>query len=287
MQYTVRTAVLDDAEACGRVVFDAFKWIGGRHNFPPDYLSERDATRFVETFIGHPGIFGVVAVNGSQVLGCNFLEERDPIRSVGPLAVTPSAQGLGVGRRLMNAVLERAQGAAGVRLVQDAFNAASMSLYASLGFAVKEPLALMTGRARSGALPEVEVRPLRSEDLDACTALCTRVHGLGRGLELREALEEFSPFMAARGGRVVAYASAPDLWLMNHGVAETEEDLQALLRGIGSRLDRPLSLLVPTRRSHFFHWCLREGLRMVKPLTLMAMGEYREPRGAYFPSISY
>lgn len=279
--------MLDDAEACGHVVFEAFRWIGERHGFPSDHASERDAARFVKTFIGRPGIFGVVAVNGSQVMGCNFLEERDPIRSVGPLAVVPSAQGRGLGRRLMNAVLERAQGAAGVRLVQDAFNVASMSLYASLGFAVTEPLVLMTGRVRSGALPGVEVRHLRNEDLDACTALCTKVHACGRGRELREALEEFSPFVATRGGRVVAYASAPDLWLMNHGVAETEEDLEALLLGIGAGLDRPLFLLVPARRTHLLSWCLREGLRMVKPLTLMTLGEYREPRGAYFPSISY
>ncbi len=287
MQYTLRTAVLDDAEACGRVVFEAFEWIGGRHNFPSDHSSERDAVRFIETFIGRPGIFGVVAVSGAQVIGCNFLEERDPIRSVGPLAVVPSAHGRGVGRRLMSAVIERAQGAAGVRLVQDAFNVASMSLYASLGFAVTEPLALLTGRARSSPLSGVKVRPLRSEDLDACTALCARVHGFDRSRELREALKEFRPFVATRGGRVVAYASAPDFWLMNHGVSESEEDLQALMLGIGASHNRPLSLLVPTRRTRFFYWCLREGLRMVKPLTLMTMGEYREPGGAYFPSISY
>ena len=286
-QCTLRTAVRDDAEACGRVVFEAFQWIGERHGSPSDYASKRDAVQFVETFIGRPGIFSVVAVNASQVVGCNFLEERDRIHSIGPLAVVPSAHGRGMGRRLMSAVIERAQGAAGVRLVQDAFNVASMPLYASLGFAVREPLALMTGRLRSAPRADAEVGLLREEDLDACAALCARVHGFDRDRELREALKEFSPFVAKRGDRLVAYASAPGFWLMNHGVSESEEDLQALLLGIGARLDRPLSLLVPIRRTHFFRWCLREGLRMVKPLTLMTAGEYREPEGAYFPSISY
>ena len=32
---------------------------------------------------------------------------------------------------------------------------------------------------------------------------------------------------------------------------------------------------------------LRDGFRIEKPLTLMAMGEYHEPRGCYFPSGTY
>jgi len=36
-----------------------------------------------------------------------------------------------------------------------------------------------------------------------------------------------------------------------------------------------------------FRWCLKHGMRMIKPLTLMAMGEYHEPRGCYLPSVGY
>jgi hypothetical protein len=36
-----------------------------------------------------------------------------------------------------------------------------------------------------------------------------------------------------------------------------------------------------------FRWCLREGLRVAKPMTLLAMGEYHEPRGAWLPSAFY
>ena len=43
---------------------------------------------------------------------------------------------------LMEAVIERGKSAAGIRLGQDAFNTASLSLYSSLGFDVKEPLCL-------------------------------------------------------------------------------------------------------------------------------------------------
>jgi hypothetical protein len=32
-------------------------------------------------------------------------------------------------------------------------------------------------------------------------------------------------------------------------------------------------------------WGLEEGLRLVKPMNLMAVGDYHEPRGSWFPSV--
>src|SRR5207248_287871 len=102
------------------------------------------------------------------------------------------------GRRLMEAILERCRGAAGVRLVQDAFNTVSMPLYASLGFEVREPLVMMRGTPK-GPPPAVGVegRAMRAEDLDECAALCRQVHGIERSGELRDALNSplSSPFV--------------------------------------------------------------------------------------------
>lgn len=86
---------------------------------------------------------------------------------------------------------------------------------------------------------------------------------------------------------MAAYLAAPTFWISNHGVAESEQDLQDLLRGAAAGASEPLSLLVPIRRASFFRWCLADGLRVVKPMTLMAMGEYQEPNGPFFPSVSY
>ena len=69
----------------------------------------------------------------------------------------------------MQAVLDGANGAAGVRLLQDAFNMRSIALYASLGFEVREPLLVMTGRP-SEALPAgVTVRPMEARDIERAT----------------------------------------------------------------------------------------------------------------------
>jgi len=91
----------------------------------------------------HPGFFCVVAERGGRVVGSNCLDERSAIAGIGPITIDPSAQNRGVGRSLMIAVMDRAADCKcpGVRLVQAAFHNRSMSLYAKLGFDIREPLA--------------------------------------------------------------------------------------------------------------------------------------------------
>jgi hypothetical protein len=126
-----------------------------------------------------------------------------------------------------------------------------------------------------------------ADDLAACADLCRRVHGFDRANELREAIAHFRPHLVERGGRITAYASAPAFWIANHGVAETEDDLHDLLAGASAAFAEPLALLLPIRQADVFRWCLAHGLRYVKPMTLMAMGEYHEPKGAFWPSVGY
>lgn len=287
MNLKIRPAVAADAETCGRIIFEAFNGILDRHGFPPQFPSVEVAIQRANFCITHPSIFGVVAECDGQVIGSNFLDERDPIRGLGPVTVDPGVQVRGVGHRLMDPVLQRARGAVGVRLVQDSFNMISVSLYASSGFEVKEPLLLMRGKPASKPSLRAEVRPIKSEDVGECAALCRRVHGFERLNELRDALEASSPLVALREGHVTAYALALTMWSRSHAVAETEEDMEALLLGAAAMNAEPLSFLLPVRRATLFRWCLSEGFRAVKPMTLMATGTYQDPDGCYFPSILY
>ena len=285
-QVTLREVEPGDTEACARICFEAFGGIHDQHRFPRDFPALEAATGLMGVWIPHPSVWGVVAEIDGRIVGSNFLDERDPIRGVGPITVDPEAQGAGVGRRLMDAVLERGQGAPGIRLLQDAFNMRSLSLYASLGFDLKEPVGVISGKPSSEPAAGVEVRALRQEDLEECEALCRKVHGFERTAELRDSIEAFKPFIAVRNGRITAYASSVAFWPMNHGVAESEEDMKALLLGAAAAVDEPIAFLGPLR-SGLFRWSLREGLRLVKPMNLMALGEYREPRGSWFPSVLY
>lgn len=168
---------------------------------------------------------------------------------------------------------------------------ASLSLYASLGFDVREPLVIIEGVLKNetdaGAGTGYEVRPIRDEDYGACAELCRTVHGFDRVNELKQSFPAPHPFVALRGGRITAYISAPQFWPVNHAVAETEDDMRALLIGVGNQCDGPLSVILPTRQATLFRWCLKNGMKAIKPMTLMTMGEYHEPRGCYLPSVGY
>jgi hypothetical protein len=159
----------------------------------------------------------------------------------------------------------------------------SLSLYAKLGFVVREPLACMQGPAMRKTLPGYPVRPVYQEDLTACNELCVRVHGHDRGGELQHAIEQGTAVLAEAGGRIRAYASSVSFF--GHAVGETNEDLQALIAAATEF--RGPGILVPSRNGGLFRWCLENNLRVVQPLTLMTMGLYNEPMGAYLPSILF
>jgi hypothetical protein len=46
-------------------------------------------------------------------------------------------------------------------------------------------------------------------------------------------------------------------------------------------------ILLPMRNWELFRWCLDDGLRVVKPMTLTSFGLYNEPVGAFLPSVLY
>jgi predicted N-acetyltransferase YhbS len=285
----VRPIEPDDAHAAARISYEAFAGIHDHHRFARDFPTLESAVQLTSAFIAHPSIHGVVAEIDGRVVGSNFLDERGPVRGVGPITVDPAAQGHGVGRRLMRAVIERGADGAGIRLLQDAFNVQSLSLYASLGFDVAEPIALMTGRPATAPIAAVEVRPLEAADIPEAERLHRRVHGFERTAELRDALAAppLTPTVAIRGDRVVAYATTLTFFPAAYAVAESDADLLALIAGTLADSDAPGSFLVPTRQTHLFRSLLAMGLRVVKPMVYMTIGEYRTPEGAWIPTVLY
>jgi hypothetical protein len=233
----------------------------------------------------HPGFFCVVAEANGKVIGSNCLDERTTIAGVGPISIDPAEQNRAAGRQLMQAVMARAaeRKFAGIRLVQAAYHNRSLSLYAKLGFVVREPLACMQGPAIQKTLTGYRVRAAQAGDLAACNDLCLRVHGHDRGGELSDAIQQGTALVAESEGRVRAYASG--VGFFGHAVGESNEDLQALIAAASQF--QGAGILVPTRNAALFRWCLESGLRVVQPLTLMTIGLYNEPAGAYLPSVLF
>ena len=274
-----------DSSVCGRICYEAFEAIARQHNFPPDFPSIDVATELITMLLSHPGFFGVVAEAGGEVIGSNFLDERSTIAGVGPITVHPKVQNLRIGRRLMQAVLDRAaeRQFVGVRLLQSAYHSRSLSLYATLGFLPRESIACMQGPA-IGIVPSgYQVRRASEADLQACNHVCTLVHGHDRAGEILDAIKLGTASVVEHQGGITGYAT--DLGFIAHAVGETNHDLMALI-GAASAFAGP-GILVPLRNGALFQWCLSHGLRVMQVMTLMTIGLYNEPTGAYLPSVLY
>jgi predicted N-acetyltransferase YhbS len=286
-QVVIRELTADDEFQCGRIIHSAFTGVAKAHGFRSHFPVLESALHLAEVFIQHPGIWGVAAEINGQFVGSIFLDERDTIFGAGPLTIDPAVQCRGIGRLLMQAMIERGKDAKGIRLLSDTFCMLNIGLYTALGFNTQEQTMLIEGRPEAEVPSNVTIRPMKESDLDACDALCSKIHGFDRHNELADACKSLAPFVAEREGRIVAYASSVTVALLNHGVAETEDDMCALFAGACKMTGEPIGLLLPARQADLMRWCLGAGMRLIDPMTLMVMGEYQEPAGCYFPSVLY
>jgi len=282
---TTRRTAAADTEECSRIVFEAFKAVADEHGVPPDFPTLEIATARTSALVAHPRVYALAAELDRKIIGFACMDERSSIAGIGPVAVDPRTPGSGAGRTLMRALMARAQERrhAGVRLVQEAYNCRSLSLYAKLGFDVREPLSILNGPQRPVQLAGYPVRRATRDDAAACNTLCSEVHGHDRAGELEEAIHREKATVVERAGRITGYATG--IGWTSHAVGRGNEEIKAL---IGAALAiTGAGFFVPTRNGELLRWCFDNGLRLVAQATLMTVGSYNEPVGTYLPSILY
>jgi predicted N-acetyltransferase YhbS len=279
----LRLGKVQDAERCGAICYEAFKRIAEEHNFPSGTPSPAAAIARFTKLLSHPGYYVVVAELDGRVVGSNVLDERSVIAGLGPTTVDPSVQNRMVGRQLLDVALQRVaeRRFSGVRLVQAAHQGRSLSLYAKLGFQVREPLVTLQGPALGVSVPGRVVRTAAQNDLESCNALCRRIHGHDRNGELADAILTGTATLVEHESRVSGYAT--EIGYSGHAVGEANADIEALI-GATTKFLGP-GFLLPVRNAELFRWCLEHGLRVIQPMNLMSMGLYNEPQGAFLSSV--
>ena len=280
----IRPMTAADAEACGRAAYAAHHDVAVRHGFAPEHPSPEFSIGMMNGKLKDPRACGWVAERHETVVGSIFLNDfaPTPVAAIGPLTVEPGNQG-GVGQALMQVALQRAQerGIERVRLVQSPSHLRSLALYAKFGFAVREPLVMITGTPPMAA--GAEVRAATEHDTDACNALCKRVHGFARAGELSRGIAQQTARVVEREGRVRGYASA--IGFLGHAIGETPQDIAALIAG--SPRGAGPGFFLPLRNAELLSWALANGLKALWPALLMSRGPYQEPQGSFLPSIAF
>lgn len=285
MNLNLRAGHAADAEICGHICYEAFQFIATSHNFPSDFPAPEVAVGMMQMLFAHDKISSVVAEIDGQIVGSNFLWEGNQISGIGPLTVTPQLHNSAIGRKLMEKVIHRSeeQGFPAVRLVQAAYNNRSLSLYTKLGFDACEPLSLIQGEPLNMSIEGYTVRPATANDVEACDRLCLRIHGHTRTQDLSEGIAQGTAKVVEHNSEITGYASS--LGIFGYAVGQSNEDLKALIGA--AEAFHPSGFLLPTRNGDLLRWCLRHGLRIVQPMTLMSRGLYQEPRGVFLPSILF
>ena len=280
---TYRPTEARDWATLADIALRAFAGVNAEHGFPADFAdSEEDRIGLAGAF-ALPFVEGIVAEANGELLGSAFLWRLGEVVGVGPVTVKPGSQSSGIGRHLMAEILHLSEGAASVRLLQAAFNRRSMALYASLGFEVKEPLVGLQGPVPRVVIPGHTVRPGIEDDMAAVAEVGRYVHGFERTLEFGGAIQQGHAAVVEHKGRIVGYTTGVGFY--GHTVATTNDGLKALIAAAPEIAGS--GLFLPSRNADLFRWCLRHGLRITSPMTLMSTGEYQEPRGAFLPSILF
>jgi len=289
---TIVSMAPDQVEAAGKLVYEAFKDVALKHGFEPIYDSPEFATILVRRISQLEGFTSFVAIEGGQPLAVNFVDQRGDVAGIGPVAVGVEHQGKGLGRMVMEAALEHAEGCGfqSVRLLQAAYNTVSYSLYCRLGFDAKEQIASLRGRPPADEAAVSMVRECTSHDLDALDDLSLEVLGFRRRGEIEMAMPRRPPLLVERDGRPVGYACrffTPSSTFLGPAAARDEEALKDLIIGAARLVPGSLRFVLPASCPSLLRWAFRSGFSLLELDTLMARGTYEAPTGAYMPSVWY
>jgi predicted N-acetyltransferase YhbS len=286
------TSVLPEhVDEVGQVVYEAFKEIAERHNYEPAFSVPELATGIVRLLVQAEGYQSYLLLEDGKAVACNFGDERDDVVGVGPVAVAVKKQGNGYGRRVMEALLERAEanGVRSVRLTQAAYNRQSFSLYHNLGFDTRDVLANVRGRIEADERPVDSVRTFTADDASACDALHREVLGFGRRGDIEYMATMAAPLVVERNGAIAGYATRfpGGETFVTHAAARDESALKDLLIGMQGVSEGPLHLLLPSRHAGTLRWLMGQGFEVMELDCYMVRGEYQEPLGAWLPSPFY
>ncbi len=242
--------------------FNSWYW---NHGWGKDYFgcSPQETAIFFEIYNdltpGHS--VGAFDPSTGRMMGSCFYHPREHHVSLGIMSVHPDHGGRGVGRRLVNFILDFAQrnGYESCRLVSSAINMDSFSLYNRAGFVpyvtyqdMVIPFPDAGLGAGAGGQGEDRVREALPDDIESMGALEMEVSGIRREIDYRYAIDNPRGVLNAMvyedsqnriGGFMISIRHAA-LNMLGPCVARNEEVALALINRAGERFRGTWALCV-------------------------------------------
>lgn len=304
----------DDEATLAEICCRSFNAFNASVGLAPEFSSSELAAGLIGACLHNPGICSFVAVapDGS-LCGSNHVDLRDDYAAIGPISVEPEHWDKRLGKMLMRAAIDAAEGAGKevICLQQVIANSKSFSLYASLGFAPRQTCAYLHGLVPLDCgihgLGDFVLTSMSAPDgakhALIAAALYERALGHSRAQEISGPSPVPQWALHTASGDLVAFSTG--FFLGGVTLATNFAAFQALLVLVSVQYRQngcgELFLHLPVTNIYFdvLQWCLNSAkLRLDRQTTLMVRekspGSYRgiPPNRAgwdfvYCPSISY
>jgi len=294
---------LNDIPAAGRIIHRAFAAAFRRHGYiEPITSAESGEALAAAVYTADPaGSIGLESPRG-RLAAVSFAQISPTVATIGPLAVDPGSQGLGLSTRLLHETLALAS-TPSIRLLQDSFNPVSFRLYAHAGFEVRETLALAAtapGGPEPGAIPRPEdgesadsgIWSLRDIAPSEAPMLAELDRSVG-GVDRTELFLRLAPRMRSvvldgpkRPRGFACGFLGRGVWVLGPAWAEDGRTLAAIVVGLAQRCVRDhesVATFIPTSRAELLRPLFECGFRVSHLLNLMVKGDYEPWRGAMLP----
>jgi GNAT superfamily N-acetyltransferase len=199
--------------------------------------------------------------------------------TIGTVLVTAGRQGRGIGRALMEALIDQA--GPGRALMLNA-TAEGLGLYERLGFGriglVRQHQAKLAGPIAAPPVPAAQIRPAAATDHEALHALDEAAFGAPRTALITRLLTIGQAWVSEENKRVTGFAIHRDFGrgqVIGPVIAPTEDTAIALVAAAG-RGARPgvLRLDIPGHAQRLGDWLTASGLPAISTVTTMLRGAW-------------
>lgn len=228
-----------------------------------------------------------------RIVGSCFYHPRATHFSIGIVNVHPAYFGKGVGRRMLRAVIEKADAEGKpLRLVSSALNLDSFSLYTRAGFVPRQVFQDMVltvpESGLSGITINERVRAASTDDIPAMVALERDISGIGRERDYRYFLQNAEGIwrvfvLQSESGGLDGFLVSGTM--LGPGVSRTEADARELFyAALDHRRGETCLCLVPADCPSLVASLYALGARNTEIHLAQIRGEWTPPRGVVIPS---
>ncbi len=284
MSLQIRDMMKEDIDRVGVILFEGFTTVASRYGYTPAMQKVQEGKSWAWAMFHYVSSEGIVAETENRVVGVIFLNRRGDAGGAGPEAIDPEFQGKGVASKLMDAMIERAEGLSTLRCIQEAFNPTSFSFQYAYNFMpVADLLDLfMNGTAKQSPEQQGNIHDLSAQELDAVCAYDMPRSLFDRRSDLAYCVRWGKVFVYRDQSQIRGYlACLPGSGAVQLGplVAEGEEEAESLFRHAMAQFkDRPCRTRVMARDFRFARALMKLGFRLYCMSFLMVRGAWRPGR---------